>query len=85
MDLGSYFPTRILESEPITPKTLRSHKPTAITCGTIPTNDEYPYPDGAVTYLGHCTVVISTRHTGPFRNMAPSNLTNAGTSPLTSQ
>jgi hypothetical protein len=31
------------------------------------------------------TPAISTRHTGPFRNIAPSKRTNTGTSPGTSQ
>jgi len=30
-DFDVYFPTRILESEPRTPKTFKSHKTTAIT------------------------------------------------------
>ena len=41
--------------------------------------------DETATYLGQSGVVISSRQTGPFKNMAPSNLTNAGTSPVTSQ
>ena len=72
----------------LTPKTtieVRGHKTTAMTGGAIPTNDEYPYPDETATYLGHSNVVISIRHTGPFRNKAPLNLTNAGTSPVTIQ
>jgi Arginase family len=36
-------------------------------------------------HCGHSTVVSSSRHTGPFKYMAPSNRANAGTSPETSQ
>lgn len=36
-------------------------------------------------YRGHSGVVISIRQRGPFKNIAPSNLTKAGTSPVASQ
>ena len=57
----------------------RSHKTTAISGGKIPTNDEYPYPDETVTCSGHSNVVISTRQSGPFRNIAPWNLADGCT------
>jgi hypothetical protein len=40
---------------------------------------------GASRHLGHVGTASSTRHTGPFRKKAPSNFTNAGTAPPTSQ
>ena len=36
-------------------------------------------------YFGHSTGAISSRHTGPFRYIAPWKRTKAGTSPATSQ
>ena len=37
------------------------------------------------SWLSQSTPAISTRHTGPFRNIAPSKRTNAGMSPRASQ